>query len=96
MDATGGLANKRVQLEQFFQDNRTYLGAPACTADTTLSTNFDFSCTVQTALTYTLQANGKSAMLGFSYTIDQNNTKASTTSWGNNASCWVTKQGGTC
>ena len=32
-DATSGLAAKRVQMEQFFQDNRTYVGAPACAAD---------------------------------------------------------------
>jgi type IV pilus assembly protein PilE len=103
-DATSNLATKRVQMEQFFMDNRTYVGAPACTADTTSSKNFDFSCTVQTATTYTLQAAGKTSMSGFTYTIDQANAKTSAfaspapSGWAaaspNN--CWVTNVGGVC
>lgn len=95
-DATSALAAKRVMLEQFYQDNRTYAGAAACNNDTSSSKNFDFSCTVQTASTYTLQAAGKAGLTGFTYTVDQNNTKTSTTTWGNSASCWVTKKDGTC
>ena len=98
-DATSNLASKRVQLEQFFQDNRTYALAPACTNDTATSQYFNFSCTVQTATAYTLQAAGKNSMAGFAYTINQDNAKASTitaTGWTGNASCWVTKKGGAC
>jgi type IV pilus assembly protein PilE len=98
-DATSNLATKRVQLEQFFQDNRTYVGAPACTADTTSSQYFNFSCTVQTATAYTVQALGKATMVGFTYTIDQSNSKVTVavpTGWTTNATCWVTKKGGAC
>ena len=98
-DATSNLATKRVQLEQFFQDNRTYVGAPACTADTTASQYFDFSCSVQTATAYTVQAVGKGTMAGFTYTIDQNNSKVTVAvpaGWTTNATCWVTKKGGAC
>ena len=98
-DATANLATKRVQMEQFFQDNRTYVGAPACTADTTASQYFDFSCPVQTATTYTIQAAGKSSMAGFIFTITEANVKATTavpSGWSTNATCWVTKKGGTC
>lgn len=98
-DATSTLAAKRVQLEQFFQDNRTYAAAPACNADSTTSQYFDFSCSVQTATTYTLQAVGKASMAGFTYTVDQSNAKATTavpTGWATNATCWVTKKGGAC
>lgn len=106
-DATSNLATKRVQLEQFFQDNRTYVASGAtspttnaCTADTTTSQYFDFSCpNVLTATTYTLQAVGKNSMTGFTYTIDQSNAKATTavpSGWTTNASCWVTAKGGTC
>lgn len=98
-DATSTLAAKRVQLEQFFQDNRTYVAAPACNADSTSSQYFDFSCSVQTATTYTLQAAGKASMAGFTYTVDQSNAKATTavpTGWATNATCWVTKKGGAC
>ena len=76
-DATANLSTKRVQLEQWFQDNRTYVGATACVNDTTSSKNFDFSCPVQTATTFTLQASGKGSMAGFTYTVDQSNAKTS-------------------
>jgi type IV pilus assembly protein PilE len=104
-DATSNLATKRVQMEQWFQDNRTYAGAPACAADTSSSKYFDFSCPVQTATTYTLQALGKGSMLGFTYTVDQSNAKASTitsppapSGWiaATPNNCWVTKSGGQC
>ncbi len=83
-DATSTLSNARVTMEQFFQDNRTYLAAAttspttnACTAaDTTTSKYFDFSCAAAaTTSTYTLRAVGKSSMSGFTYTIDQSNAK---------------------
>lgn len=99
-DATSGLASKRVLIEQFYQDNRTYAGAPVCAADTTTSQYFDFSCSgVPDAVSFTLQAVGKGSTAGFTYTIDQNNAKATTTvpaGWTTNAACWVTKKGGAC
>jgi type IV pilus assembly protein PilE len=99
-DATSNLALKRVQMEQYFQDNKTYAGAPACTADTTSSKYFSFSCAAAaTASAYTLQAVGTGAMTGFTYTVDQSNAKATSavpSGWTANASCWVTKKGGAC
>jgi len=98
-DATSNLATKRVQLEQFFQDNRTYVGAPACNNDTAASQYFNFSCTAQTAIAYTLQADGKGAMASFAYTIDEANARASVISasgWTGNAACWTTKKDGSC
>jgi len=103
-DATSNLATKRVQMEQWFQDNRTYAGAPACVADTTSSKNFDFSCPVQTATTFTLQAAGKSSMAGFTYTVNQANAKTSAfaspapSGWvaATPDNCWVTNVGGVC
>lgn len=98
-EATANLANKRVQLEQYFQDNRTYMGAATCNADSTTSQYFDFSCTTQSATAYTVQATGKGSMSGFTYTIDQNNAKATTSvpsGWSTNSGCWVTAKGGAC
>lgn len=98
-DATSMLATKRVQLEQFFQDSRTYVGAPACTADSTSSRYFDFSCTVQLATTFTIQAAGKGSMAGFTYTIDQASAKASTitySDWTGNGACWAIRKDGSC
>ncbi len=104
-DATSTLATKRVQMEQYFQDNRKYDGGPAaCNADTTTSNNFDFSCATgePTATTYIIQAVGKNSMAGFTYTIDQSNNRQTTsapTAWQAGSmptSCWITKKGGAC
>jgi type IV pilus assembly protein PilE len=100
-DATSGLAAKRVQMEQYFQDNRTYVGAPACAADAATSRFFTFSCNpAATATTYTLEAVGVAPMLGFTYTIDNQNTKTSTITragWANTStSCWIIRKDGSC
>ena len=103
-EATANLATKQVQMEQWFQDNRTYIGAPACNNLTPPGKTFDFSCTVQTATTFTLQAAGRGSMAGFSYTVDQNNVKTSAfvspapSGWvaATPNNCWVTNVGGVC
>lgn len=107
-DATSTLASKRVQLEQFFQDNQKYTGAPACNLDTTTSLYFDFECKNSagvvelTDTTYQLYAKGKGSMAGFVYDIDQSNAKdtdAAPTGWAAAAmpkACWITKKGGVC
>ena len=99
-DATSILSTKRVLLEQFFQDNRTYVGAPACAADSTSSPHFDFSCTVQTATAFTLQAAGKTTMADFAYTINESAAKTSTitaSGWAaTSTTCWITNKGGSC
>ena len=99
--ATSNLATKRVQMEQFFQDNRTYVGAPVCADDSTSSEFFTFSCAANVGPppTYTITATGKGSMSGFIYTINQNNDRATTgagSGWTSNGACWVTKKDGTC
>ena len=39
-EATSRLATLQVQAEQYFQDNRTYVGAPACATDSATSKYF--------------------------------------------------------
>ena len=103
-DATANLATKRVKIEQFFQDNRTYAGATDCGSDATSSSYFTFSCSVATATAFTLQAVGKSSMTGFTFTVDQANAKTSTIGSGAPSgwttpspnTCWVSKKGGYC
>ncbi|MGE4050363.1 MAG: type IV pilin protein [Piscinibacter sp.] len=104
-DATSGLATKQVQLEQWFQDNRTYLGSDGninlpCFNDTR-NRHFDFSCANLTATTFTLNAVGKGSMAGFTFTVDQANvrtTAAVPAGWAQPApnNCWVAKKGGVC
>jgi type IV pilus assembly protein PilE len=101
-DATSALAAKRVQMEQFFQDNQTYAGAPACTSDTKSSKYFTFDCSAgaPTTTSYTLVATGVGSMNGFVYTVDQGNNKRTTitgvSGWTGNDNCWVTAKGGAC
>ena len=110
-DATSGLSTRQVQMEQFYQDNRTYAPvAPvtnACTADTKAK-YFDFSCTgagAPTATTFIISAVGKNSMAGFKFTIDQNGVRTTLidgavapSGWTNPNpnTCWVTKKGGVC
>ena len=102
--ATNTLATLRVQLEQYYQDNRTYVGA--CAANTVAplpaSDDFTYSCPTLTDTAFTVQAAGVSskAMNGFTYTIDQSNSRRTTSlpsGWGTvPVECWVTKKGGAC
>jgi type IV pilus assembly protein PilE len=102
VDATTGLANRRVQMEQYFQDFRTYVNAPAC-ADGG-SQFYTFSCPVATLTTFTLQAEGRDpgAMAGFTFTVDQTGARATvvsadriTNGWAA-AGCWIRSKRGEC
>ncbi len=98
-DATGGLAARQVRIEQYYQDTRTYVGAPDCTLNTTASQYFNFSCSASSATAFTLQAVGKGQMAGFTYTVTHANAKATTavpTGWTTSTVCWVTKKNGQC
>ncbi|MBI5918845.1 MAG: prepilin-type N-terminal cleavage/methylation domain-containing protein [Nitrosomonadales bacterium] len=101
-EATSNLASVRVAMEQYYQDNRSYLNGGACGATLPAAPTvqyFTFTCAA-TASTYTVTATGSGAMAGFAYTINEANTKASTvtgaTGWSGNNACWVTKPGGAC
>jgi type IV pilus assembly protein PilE len=92
VDATTQLSDGRVKMEQFFQDNRTYVGGP-CPATTKY---FTLSCQNLSTSTYTIVADGKADLTGFGYQIDQANNKSSATPWGDGATCWIVKKGDTC
>lgn len=101
-DATANLAAKQTKIEQYFQDNLTYVSAPDCTNDTTTSNYFDFSCVSSSQSAYILQAQGKNTMAGFTYTVAQDNSKTTSivspapSTWVTSGACWITKRGGTC
>ena len=113
VEATAGLADARNKMEQFFQDNRTYptgcVIQPAAPGATQVQLqalqNFALTCTNLGAATYTVTADGSGVVAGFTYTIDQQNTRTSAFS-GSGASsgwaaaspntCWVMRKGGVC
>jgi type IV pilus assembly protein PilE len=108
-EAVSALSGMRVKMEQYFQDNRTYVGAcapgtvaalPAVTA----KSSFDYACPVLSAVPplYTITATGKAGttLEGYQYTIDQNNTQqtimTAPSTWPSSATCWVLKKDGSC
>ena len=93
------LADMRVRLEQYFQDNRTYVGAPICTTVPTPK-YFTMAC-VTTATTYTVTATGVAGNTQpFAFTINeagQRVTTATKSGWGTAPkNCWIAKKGGDC
>ncbi|MDD2928595.1 MAG: type IV pilin protein [Sideroxydans sp.] len=102
-EATSGLADARVKMEQHFQDNRKYgdAGGTVCpTAIPASSTHFNYTCSTPSTDTYVITAIGISPLNDFSFTIDETNTKRTTslrTGWGSTpANCWITSKGGAC
>jgi len=101
-DATSQLADGRVKLEQYFQDNKTYANVGAIVSPCPSSTRyFTLACSNLTATTFTITATGIGSLSSFVYTIDQNNTKQTTnlpTRWGTATpyACWILKKGDTC
>lgn len=102
-EASATLSEQRVKMEQYFQDNRTYVSA--CTAGTIAPTPtgryFTYACSNLTTTTFTITATGVAGqgMSNFVYTINQANTRATTgvpTGWTTSTSCWVTKKNGSC
>lgn len=104
-EAMTELAAMRVRLEQYYQDNRTYVGGCAAGTVAPLPSGtkyFTYTCPTLTASAFTVTADGVVAQGtgDFVYTIDQSNTKQTTdapSGWGTlPANCWVIKKGGGC
>jgi type IV pilus assembly protein PilE len=101
-EATSGLANMRVKMEQYYQDNRTYasyVDASCAQAGVAVLSGkyFTYSCTSD-ATSYSIIADGVAAqgMGGYEYTINQNNAMTSTVPGNGVVGCWVTKRGESC
>lgn len=101
-EAQATLANMRVRMEQYFQDNRTYVGACAAGTVAPLPDNtptWNYACPVLTPNTYTVAAMGAGPMAAFAFDLDQANvrrTTAAAADWAagplpNN--CWIVAKG---
>jgi type IV pilus assembly protein PilE len=107
-EALSTLADTRAKMEQFYLDNRTYVGSDAANMPCNATVmgagkkHFTYACDTLAAGTYRIVAAGVASdgMGPFSYTIDQANLRTSTISglsgWSGSATCWVTKKGGVC
>jgi len=94
-EATSSLAAERVGMEQYFQDNRTYIGA-VLKANATKYWTYALSNLTATTYTITASPAAGSGMTGYQYTIDQNNAKTSVADGTAGATCWLDKPGGSC
>lgn len=95
VDGVAALADGRIRMEQWFQDNRTYIGGP-CPATTA---NFTYNCGAPTINTYTITATGRGMVSTFAFNINQANAKATPAAkpgWNTSNACWITTKGGAC
>eukprot|EP01012_Entosiphon_sulcatum_P036223 TRINITY_DN46123_c0_g1_i1.p1 TRINITY_DN46123_c0_g1~~TRINITY_DN46123_c0_g1_i1.p1 ORF type:complete len:147 (+),score=15.72 TRINITY_DN46123_c0_g1_i1:3-443(+) len=104
-EAVAALSAQRIRMEQFFQDNRTYVGA--CVAGTAAppianTTTWSYSCPTAnlTATAYKVIATGQQNMSGFVYTLEQGDARSTTITgvpgWSSNTTCWVLSKSGAC
>ena len=108
VDAHTRLGDLRIQMEKYFQDNRSYLSGAVCgitagqlaTANADAGRSFDFTCPAPTATTYTLVATGRAAkgMTGFTFSVNQAGAKASSGpgGWTAAPTCWFVRKDGSC
>jgi len=101
VDAMQALTDMRAQLEQHFQDYRSYntvgsFNTPCVSQTVGL---FNISCSL-TATSYVVTATGTGNVAGFTYSINEQNQQATVAipaDWGAaNSSCWITKKNGSC
>lgn len=104
-EATNNLAAYRVLQEQFYQDNRTYVGTGlnSCGAAAPATQKyFQYSCAATSSTAYVAQAVGitGSQTAGFTFTINAQNVQQTTNEpagWGTGTiNCWVIRKGGSC
>ena len=96
-EAFNQLSASSLAFAQYYQDNRTYVGA-TCPSPTS---NFTYSCSPVTATNYTITAAGitTSSVNGFSFTLTDAGLRATTAApsgWKTNTGCWVNNRSGTC
>lgn len=108
-DASTGLTTMRAQMERYYQDNRTYADVGTtfvspCNNSVTSARTFGYftiSCTgTLNASQFTLQAVGSGPVDGYTFTINQQDVRATTqvpSGWGSTcASKWIMKKGDSC
>jgi len=80
VEAHAGLGGFRVQMEQFYQDNRSYSGGGGCGVPAPTYQNFAHNCQITNAgQGYTATATGNSGRVtGFVFSINEQNQRQTT------------------
>jgi len=102
-EAFSALADFRMKMEQYYQDNRNYGSGATCANDATANTwngfastsHFRYECVAaDSAQSYTITAIGNSGQaVGHTFTVDQRGNRGTTRFRGNAVSqpCWLTR-----
>ena len=101
---TGELAVMRVNLEQWYQNNRKYSNAAdgACGVPVPTLASFTFSCALGTGANpnqeFLVTATGNGDMTGYAFTVDHENRQVTTAYPGATvpAACWLKRPSDTC
>jgi type IV pilus assembly protein PilE len=104
VDAGSSLAQLRVRLEQYYQDNRSYAAGDVCGVPVADSNGkyFTFTCaTRDEGQEFTVTATGTAAggTSEFAYTVDQSNNRETTAlpdGWASDTGCWIIAKGQKC
>lgn len=108
VDALSSLAQQRVSLEHYYQDNRSFDEVPGtpsgrCGIAAPASSYFTYVCaTANGGQEFTITATGTAAgaTAAFTYTIDHGNNRRTTAvaaGWASvPAECWINTRGQTC
>ena len=109
VEGTNALSALRAQMEQHYQDNRTYLDAssgsilsPCHSTKLPALKYFTVTCSKWEKAKYTLTAKGTGMTADATYTVDEQNTMLTTglpTAWGAAPSknqCWIMRRGESC
>jgi len=106
---TNALAAQRTAMEQYYQDNRTYVSTTTssgaaitspCASSVTADT-FTVTCT-STATAYTITAKGSGLTSNAVYTVDEKNNMVTVSlpsvlgSVPSNNKCWILRKGDSC
>ncbi|MGJ7490972.1 type IV pilin protein [Variovorax sp. ZT4R33] len=103
VDAHNALSMLRANMERHFQDNRQYttqgsFTTPCPPASTPVSVgSFQITCTTLTATTFVAQAVGSGPTNGFTFTVNQQDTRATLFAGAGWTACttgWTTKKSG--
>ena len=101
-EGTAALSDAQVKMEQYFQDNHTYVGYTTFPCSAGAATQyFTYACAPVAGPppAFLITATGQGNLTGFTYTINELGARASTTptGWGNGLQpCWVIRKGDTC
>lgn len=102
-EATSAMADYRVRLEQYYQDNRNYGSTTtACGVANPSTPSFAYACVSGdgTNQTFVLTATGNAAngVGGIAYTLDQNNSRQTTAFPGVTGTkpCWISRAADSC